>query len=34
MTQICYRRHRFPGAIIQHDIRLYGRFTLSYWDVE
>ena len=34
MTRICYRRHRFPAAIIQHAIWLYGRFTLSYRDVE
>src|ERR1700746_1958572 len=29
-----YRRHRFPPPIIQHAIRLYLRFTLSYRDVE
>ena len=34
MTRICYRRHRFPAAIIQHAIWLYGRFTVSYRDVE
>ena len=34
MTQICYRRHRFPGAIIQHAVWLYFRFPLSYRDVE
>jgi len=34
MTRICYRRHHFPAAIIRHAIWLYGRFTLSYRDVE
>jgi len=34
MTRICYRRHRFPATTIQHSIWLYGRFTLSYRDVE
>ncbi len=34
MKQICYRRHRFPGAIIQHAVWLYFRFPLSYRDVE
>lgn len=34
MTRICYRRHRFPATIIQHAIWLYGRFTLSYRDIE
>ena len=33
MTRICYRRHRFPAAIIQHAIWLYWRLTLSYRDV-
>jgi putative transposase len=34
MTEISYRRHRFPPAIIQHAVWLYLRFTLSYRDVE
>src|ERR1700738_4445463 len=34
MAPLCYRRHRFPPAIIQHAIWLYLRFTLSYRDVE
>ena len=34
MTQISYKRHRFPGEIIQHAIWLYCRFTLSFRDVE
>src|SRR6516162_11880205 len=34
MSLLCYRRHRFPAAIIQHAIWLYLRFTLSYRDVE
>src|SRR5947199_10522929 len=34
MVQLSYRRHRFPAEIIQHAIRLYLRFTLSYRDVE
>ena len=34
MPPISYARHRFPPAIIQHAIRLYLRFTLSYRDVE
>jgi transposase-like protein len=34
MTQLSYRRHRFPPPIIQHAIWLYLRFTLSYRDVE
>ena len=34
MGPICYRRHRFPPEIIQHEIWLYLRFTLSYRDVE
>src|SRR4051794_35235932 len=29
-----YRRHRFPGLVIQHAIWLYLRFSLSYRDVE
>src|SRR5437588_1551977 len=34
MDQLSYCRHRFPPAAIQHAIRLYLRFTLSYRDVE
>ena len=34
MAPLCYRRHRFPAAIIQHAIWLYLHFTLSYRDVE
>src|SRR5215831_7762282 len=34
MSLLCYRCHRFPAEIIQHAIRLYLRFTLSYRDVE
>jgi putative transposase len=34
MTEISYRRHRFPPTIIQHAVWLYLRFTLSYRDVE
>lgn len=29
-----YRRHRFPGLVIQHAVWLYLRFTLRYRDVE
>ena len=34
MTQIFYKRHRFPAEIIQHAVWLYCRFTLSFGDVE
>src|SRR3954469_25126259 len=34
MAEISHRRHRFPPVIIQHAVWLYGRFTLSYRDVE
>ena len=34
MAPLCYRRHRFPPEIIQHEIWLYLRFTLSYRDVD
>jgi hypothetical protein len=34
MSQLSYRRHRFPAEIIQHSIWLHLRFTLSYRDVE
>ena len=29
-----YRRHRFPGIVIQQAVWLYFRFALSYRDVE
>src|SRR5918999_4027300 len=34
MTALSYRRHRFPGLVIQHTVWLYLRFSLSYRDVE
>jgi len=34
MQNISYSRHRFPSHVIQHAVWLYGRFTLSYRDVE
>jgi tetratricopeptide (TPR) repeat protein len=34
MKQVSYRRHRFPGSIIQHAVWLYFRFPLSYRDIE
>ena len=34
MTQISYKRHRFPPQVIQHAVWLYFRFTLSFRDVE
>lgn len=34
MTQISYKRHRFPAEVIQHAVWLYFRFTLSFRDVE
>ncbi|MCP4999264.1 MAG: IS6 family transposase [Hyphomicrobiales bacterium] len=34
MTNISYKRHRFPAEIIQHAVWLYFRFTLSFRDVE
>jgi len=34
MNKLSYRRHRFPGIVIQHAIWLYFRFPLSYRDVE
>jgi hypothetical protein len=34
MAPIAYRRHRFPPVVIQHAVRLYLRFTLSYRDAE
>jgi putative transposase len=30
----CYRRHRFPPAIISHTVYLYFRFAVSYRGVE
>jgi transposase-like protein len=34
MDPISYRRHCSPPVVIQHAVRLYLRFTLSYCDVE
>ena len=34
MSTLSYARHRFPPAVIQHAVRLYFRFALSYRDVE
>ena len=34
MNKLSYRRHRFPGIVIQHAIWLYFRFPLSYRGVE
>ena len=34
MDKLSYRRHRFPGFIIQQAVWLYFRFSLSYRDVE
>ena len=34
MPPVCYARHQFPPARIQHAVWLYLRFTLSYRDVE
>jgi hypothetical protein len=34
MAEISYRRHRFLPVVIQHAVRLYLCFTLSYRDVE
>lgn len=34
MSELSYRRHRFPPVVIQHAVWLYLRFTLSYRDVE
>ena len=34
MHQLSYRRHRFPGIVIQQAVWLYFRFALSYRDVE
>jgi putative transposase len=34
MKPLSFKRHRFPPEIIRHAIWLYGRFTLSFRDVE
>ena len=34
MDELSYRRHRFPGIVIQYAVWLYFRFPLSYRDVE
>jgi len=34
MKPLSFKRHRFPPDIIRDAIRLYGRFTLSFQDVE
>jgi len=34
MKLLSFKRHRFPPEIIRHAIWLYGRFTLSFRDVE
>ena len=34
MKPLSFKHHRFPPAIIRHTIWLYGRFTLSFRDVE
>ena len=34
MKSLSFKRHRFPPEIIRHAIWLYGRFTLSFRDVE
>jgi len=34
MKPLSFKRHRFPPEIICHAIWLYGRFTLSFRDVE
>ena len=34
MQKISFERHRFPSEIIVHAVWLYGRFTLSFRDVE
>ncbi len=34
MALISFARHQYPPAVIQHAVRLYLRFTLSYRDVE
>jgi len=34
MKPLSFKRHRFPPDIIRHAIWLYGRFKLSFRDVE
>ena len=34
MERLSYRRHHFPGIVIQQAVWLYFRFALSYRDVE
>jgi putative transposase len=34
MNNLSYRRHRFPGIVIQQAVWLYFRFALSYRDIE
>src|ERR1035437_2494285 len=34
MDKLSYRRHRFPGIVIQQAVWLYFRFALRYRDVE
>ena len=34
MTNISFKRHRFPSEIIRHSVWLYARFTLSYRDLD
>lgn len=34
MQTISFKRHRFPPEFIRYAVWLYGRFTLSYRDVE
>jgi|ERR1700722_20006020 len=34
MQALSYRGYRFPPAVIQHAVRLYLRFRLSFRDVE
>jgi transposase-like protein len=34
MAEISYRRHRFPPVVIQHAVRVYLCFSLSYRDIE
>jgi putative transposase len=34
MTQLSFKRYRFPPQIIRHTIWLYARFTFSLCDIE
>jgi len=34
MSEISYKRHRFPPVIIQNAVWLYFRFPLSYRNVD